>query len=57
VKVEISLFEKAAAALKAGNKPKTQIIVVQLTHNANLANNQVLSFDFRYCVLRPSKFT
>lgn len=57
VKVEVSLFEKAAAALKAGNKPKTQTIVVQLTHNANLANNQVLSFNFRYCKLEPSKFT
>ena len=32
-------------------------MVVKLTHNANLANNQVLSFGFRYCKLEPSKFT
>jgi hypothetical protein len=57
VKTEGSLFEKAAAALKSGNKIKAQTIVVQLTHNANLANGAVLSFDFHYCKLEPSKFT
>jgi hypothetical protein len=57
VKEEATLFEKGAKALKAGNKGKTQTIVIQLTHTANLANNQVLSFGFRYCKLEPSKFT
>jgi hypothetical protein len=57
VKDEATLFEKGAKALKAGNKGKAQSIVVQLTHTANLANNQVLSFGFRYCKLEPSKFT
>jgi hypothetical protein len=57
VKTEAELFEEAAKALKANNKTKAQTIVVKLTHNANLANNQVLSFGFRYCKLEPSKFT
>jgi hypothetical protein len=54
---EAKLFESGAKALKAGNKGKTQTIVVQLTHTANLANSEVLSFSFRYCKLEPSKFT
>lgn len=57
VKTEADLFESAATALKAGNKTKAQTFVVKLTHNANLANNQVLAFGFRYCKLEPSKFT
>jgi hypothetical protein len=57
VKEEATLFESGAKALKAGNKGKAQSIVVKLTHTANLANNQVLSFGFRYCKLEPSKFT
>jgi hypothetical protein len=57
VKQEAALFEAGAKALKAGSKTKAQTIVVKLTHTANLANSQVLSFGFRYCKLQPSKFT
>jgi hypothetical protein len=57
VKTEAKLFGEAAKALKANDKTRAQTIVVKLTHNANLANNQVLSFGFRYCKLEPSKFT
>jgi len=57
VKQEASLFAIGGKALKAGNKTKAQTIVVKLTHTANLANSQVLSFGFRYCKLNPSKFT
>jgi hypothetical protein len=57
VKEEANLFEKTATALKAGNKNKAQVMVVKLTHNANLANDQVLSFNFKYCRFEPSKFT
>jgi hypothetical protein len=57
IKDEVGLFEDGAKALKAGQKTKAQTVVVQLTHTANLANNQVLSFGFRYCKLQPSKFT
>ena len=47
VKEEATLFESGAKALKAGDKTKTQKIVIQLTHTANLANNEVISFNFR----------
>lgn len=57
VKQEVGLFDSGAKALKANNKTKAQTIVVKLTHTANLANSQVLSFGFRYCKLNPSKFT
>jgi hypothetical protein len=57
VKTEAELFSQAGKALKSGNKNKAQQIVVKLNHNATLANNQVLSFSFRYCKLNPSKFT
>jgi hypothetical protein len=57
VKEEGKLFEKAGKALKAGQKTKAQTIVVELTHNANLANEQVFAFDFHYCEFEPSKFT
>ena len=57
VQAEGGLFEKAGRALKAGQKTKAQMIVVQLTHNANLANDQVFAFDFHYCRFEPSKFT
>jgi hypothetical protein len=32
-------------------------MVVRLAHNANLANNQVLVFEFTECRFEPSKFT
>lgn len=57
VKEEGVLFAKAGKALKAGQKTKAQTYVVKLTHNANLANSQVLSFGFHYCKFEPSKFT
>lgn len=57
VKEEGQLFEKAGKALKAGEKAKAQTMVVELTHNANLANQQVIAFDFHYCEFEPSKFT
>ncbi len=55
VKTEADLFQKAAEKLKAGNKVAAQGMVVRLTHNANLANNQVLSFNFTHCKFDPSK--
>lgn len=57
VREEAKLFKEGGKALKANKKPKAQTIVVKLTHNANLANNEVLPFGFRYCKLEPSKFT
>jgi hypothetical protein len=57
VKSEVELFERVSQKLKSGDKVGAQALVVKLTHTANLANNQVLVFEFTYCRLDPSKFT
>jgi hypothetical protein len=57
VKTEAELFGSTAKKLAAGDKGGAQAMVIRLTHNANLANNQVLGFDFTYCRFDPSKFT
>jgi hypothetical protein len=57
VKTEASLFEQTGKALKSNNKNKAQQLESQLNHNANLANAEVLSFDFHYCRFEPSKYT
>jgi hypothetical protein len=57
IKTQVELFERVATKLKRGDKVGAQTLVVRLTHTANLANNQVLVFEFRYCRLDPSKFT
>ena len=54
---EVTLFQKAAKQLKAGNKTGAQATVIRLTHNATQANNLVLGFEFHYCRFEPSKFT
>jgi hypothetical protein len=57
VKSEAELFEATARKLAANQKIAAQAMVIRLIHNANLANNQVLGFDFTYCRFEPSKFT
>jgi hypothetical protein len=57
VKTEADLFSQAAKKLKAGKKGAAQKIVNKLTSTANQANATVLSFEFRYCRLEPSKYT
>jgi hypothetical protein len=57
VKAEADLFQQAANKLAANQKTAAQAMVVRLTHNANLANNQVLGFELEYCRFEPSKFT
>jgi hypothetical protein len=57
IKTEADLFAKAAKKLKAGQKGAAQQVVNKLTSTANLANATVLSFEFHYCKLEPSKFT
>jgi hypothetical protein len=57
LKTEADLFDLAARKLKAGEKIEAQRMVVKLTVNANKANAVVLPFEFRYCMLEPSKFT
>lgn len=53
---ETKLLRDIGKALSAGNKGKVQALYVRLTHNGNIANNQVLGFDFDYCLIDSSKF-
>jgi hypothetical protein len=57
VKEEVGLFAAVAAKLRAGHKAAAEEKVVRLTHNANLANNVVIVFEFQYCRFEPSRFT
>ena len=51
------MFEKVGKKLKAGDKIGAEKLVILLTHNAELANNTVLDFEFHYCRFNSSKFT
>lgn len=57
IEVEVSLFERAAAKLRAGDKIEAEKMVVKLTGNADRANNVVIGFEFKYCRFEPSRFT
>jgi len=57
IKEEAGLFEAVAAKLRVGNKSAAEEKVVRLTHNADLANNMVIAFEFQYCRFEPSRFT
>jgi hypothetical protein len=54
---ETKLLSDIGKALKAGNKSRAQSLSVQLTHNGNVANNQVLGFEFDYCLIDSSRFS
>jgi hypothetical protein len=54
---EVTLFQRAAKQLKAGDKTGAQATVIRLTQNARRANSLVLGFEFNYCRFEPSKFT
>jgi hypothetical protein len=56
IKTEVSLFERIATKLRAGEKVAAERMVVLLTTNANRANSLVLVFEFKYCRLEPSRF-
>jgi hypothetical protein len=55
--VEREFLTKIGRALSAGNKYQAQNYIVRLRRNSNLANNTVLSFEFNYCRIDPSRFT
>jgi hypothetical protein len=57
VKGESELFERTAAKLNAGDKAGAEKLSVRLTQTVNLANNQVLDFEFVNCHVNPSQFT
>jgi hypothetical protein len=54
---EAGYFEAVAKKLRAGDKAGAQKLVVKLTNEANAANNVVITFEFTYCRLEPSRFT
>lgn len=56
VKTEVELFEATARKLAADQETAAQKMVVRLISTARQANNQVLSYQFRYCRFQPSKF-
>lgn len=56
VKVEVGLLRRIGKKLKAGDKVGAYAMEVRLEHNANLANNTVLEFEFNYCLFDRSKF-
>jgi hypothetical protein len=55
--VEVTLFRKVGKKLKAGDKNGALAMQIRLEHNANVANNQVLGFEFHYCRFDTSKFS
>ncbi len=57
LETETKLLGEIGKALKAGNKTRAQTLSVKLTHNGNLANNAVLGFDFKYCLIDSSRFS
>jgi hypothetical protein len=57
IKSEAETFERTAAKLNAGDKAGAERLSVVLTRTVNLANNQVLAFEFKDCHVDPSQFT
>lgn len=51
------LLGEIGKALKNDQKSKAQRLSVQLTPASNAANNQVLGFEFDYCLIEPSRFS
>jgi hypothetical protein len=54
---ETKLLSEIGKALQAGKKGPAQTLSVKLAHNGTLANNAVLSFEFKYCKIESSKFS
>lgn len=57
VKTEVELLRKVSKALKAGEPNRARTFVAKLTHNANLANSQIVIFDFHSCMFKLSQYT
>jgi hypothetical protein len=54
---ETKLLREIGKALKNDQKSRAQSLSVQLTHNGTVANNQVLGFEFEYCLIDSSRFS
>jgi hypothetical protein len=57
IQEEEGYFLKIAKKLKAGDKNGAFKMQLFLERTAIKANNEVLSFEFRYCKVDPSKFS
>ena len=54
---ETKLLAEIGKALKKDEKNKAQRLSVQLNRNGVTANNQVLGFEFDYCLIDSSRFS
>jgi hypothetical protein len=57
VELEAKLFERVAGKLRAGDARGAERMVAQLSHQAVVANAQVIPLEFHYCELQPSRYT
>src|SRR5262249_22719905 len=57
IKGEVGLMRQISSAFKSGNKKKGTSLVVKLEHNATVANNLMIAFQFDACKIEPSKFS
>lgn len=55
IKGEVGLMRQISSAFKAGNKKKGTSLVVKLEHNATVANDLMVAFQFKACKIEPSK--
>jgi hypothetical protein len=53
---DTKMLGEIGTALKAEKKTRAQELLVRLEANSRRANNTVLGFEFRYCVINQSKF-
>jgi hypothetical protein len=57
IEEEHGFFVKIAKKLKKGDKNGATAMQIRLQHTATQANNTVLSYEFKYCRVEPSKFS
>jgi len=57
LKIQKNQLYKIAKALARNNKFQAQSLIVKLRRNSNRANNTVLSYEFNYCKINPSRFS
>jgi hypothetical protein len=53
---DTKLLGEISKALKAEKKTRAQELLIRLEASSRQANNTVLGFEFRYCVINQSKF-
>jgi hypothetical protein len=53
---ETKLLEKVAERLRQETTSNLGRYVLELRHNANVANNVVLTFGFEYCLFQPARY-